>query len=252
MKALNLSLGWPFGLRFAEDNHVVPVLRWDRYDRVEGPGFFWINPLMEKTLPPVKTGIYVGNFIYDKVLTKEGVPFRVHMTVLFNFNPGAALKNAAAVLVRAGPDLLEMIVKDYASQGLRSLASQFEADKLYGEARSIIARDLAQFLTAEMSVLGIAPLKRGGILIKETVAPAKFERAILNARQLNFILQALAPFPMPWLIELVIRAVFTTNLEDNNPVVITPALAPSEGIASPYLLDIQELLRQHNGISASD
>ena len=109
MERIISTLGRPFGLRFAPDNHVVPVLRWGQYHRVEGPGFFWIVSPFERTLPPVKTSLHVGNFVFEEVLSGENIPLRIHLTVLFTFNPASAPKSPAAVLVRGGDQLLHIL-----------------------------------------------------------------------------------------------------------------------------------------------
>jgi regulator of protease activity HflC (stomatin/prohibitin superfamily) len=245
MKRWLLIIGWLFGLRFAKDNHVIPIVRMGRYHRVAGPGFFWINILVDTTLPPVKTSLYVGNFVFDEILSKEGIPFRIHLTVLFTFDPRKALTNVAAALVRAEDGLLEIIVKDYTNQGLRRLASRFNAEELWSEAMITVERDLTHLLTAEMRALGIAPLRTGGVLIKELFVPEKFQRAILNARQLQAILYALAPYPVPDLIEQAIRAVFTTNLEGQELTLLLSALSPGELAEPSYVLDVHNLLKQN-------
>ncbi len=240
MKWLIRILGKLVGIHFAPDNHVVPVVRLERYHRVEGPGFFWIIPLLERTLSPVKTSIYVGNFIFEEILTRDNVPFKVKMTVLFTFKPVTALKSAAAVLVRGGEDLLKLIVKDYTSQGLRRLAAKFDAEELGGHiAMSTIERNLGRSLTAEMRALGIAPLKSGGILIKEAVAPEKFKRGVLNARRLEAILQALTRYPVGDLIQQAIQAGFVTGLEDlESELTLLSTLSPLERVYPPYPRDI--------------
>jgi regulator of protease activity HflC (stomatin/prohibitin superfamily) len=202
------------GLHFAPDNHVIPVLRLGRFHRVKGPGFFWTWPLIEQALPPVKTSIHVGNFTFDEVLTKNNVPFKIQITVLFTFNPNSALKSAAAQLVQGGDDLFRIIVKDYTNQGLRRLVAKYEATELGNQkAMTTIERTLPRFLITELRSLGLAPLKEGGVLIKEVLAPAEFKQSILDARRLEAILYALASFPAPGLVDQAIRAAVMTSLE---------------------------------------
>lgn len=249
MKWLMRILGSLVGIHFAPDNHVVPVLRLGRYHRVKGPGFFWINPLIERALPPVKTSIHVGNFVFEEVLSKDNIPFSIKMTVLFTFDPAAAVKSAAAVLVRAGDDLLQIIVKDYTNQGLRRLVAKFDAEELCGQiAMSTIERNLARFLAAEMRALGLAPLKRGGVLIKETIAPEKFKRGLLNAKRLEAILQALTRYPVGDLIQQAIQAGFVTGLEDlESNLTLLSTLSPLENVYPPYLRDIHKIATVQNG-----
>jgi len=170
------------------------------------------------------------------------------MTVLFTFYPDQALHNAAAQLVQAGESLLKTIVKDYTAQGLRRLASRFEAEELCGQtAMSAIERDLTRFLRLEMVNLGLAPLPSGGILIKETMPPEKFQRGVLNARRLEAILQALTRYPVGELIQQAIQAGFVTGLEDlQSDLTLLSTLSPLEDLP-PYLADIHRL-PMRNGV----
>ncbi len=235
MKALLKFSGRLLGLHFAPDNHIIPVLRMGLYHRAAGPGFTWVIPLLEQALPPVKTSIHVGNFLFEEVMSRDNVPFEIQMTVLFAFNPTSALKSAAAVLVKGGEDLFKIIVKDYTNQGLRRLAARYQAEDLCGEEpMSTIEWNLTRALTAELRVLGLAPLKSGGVLIKEAIAPAKFKRGILNARRLEAILEALAQFPAHNLIEQAIQAGFMSGLEDlEGNLTLLSTMSPLEKVYRP-------------------
>ncbi|GIK41147.1 MAG: hypothetical protein BroJett011_49800 [Chloroflexota bacterium] len=247
MKHLFAMLGRMLGLHFAPDNHVIPVLRLGRYHHVKEPGFFWIWPLVEQALPPVKTGLHVGNFTFDEVLSKDNIPFKIHLTVLFNFNPASAVRNAAAQLVKGGDDLLQIIVKDYTNQFLRRLASRYEAEELSSSpAMAAIEWHLTRLLSIQMRPLGLAPLKNGGILIKETIAPEKFKRAILQARRLMAISQSLASFPIPGLAEKAIQAGFVTGLEDfEGDLTLWSGGSPLETGLAPHLTDLTRLPHQN-------
>lgn len=254
MKALFRFLGRLIGIHFAPDNHIIPVLRLGRYHRVKGPGFFWIIPLLERALPPVKTSIHVGSFHFAEVLSRDNIPFTVKMTVLFTFDPRTALKSAAAMLVRGGDDLFQTIMKDYADQGLRRLASRFDAEELCGETpMSAIERDLTHYLRVELRNLGLAPLRNGGIIIKEMNAPDKFKRTMLDARRdairtarLEAILQLLARYPIGDLIQQAIQAGFVTGLEDlEGRLTVLSSLSPLEGERPPSILDAYRIANQN-------
>lgn len=206
MKKFISFVGQLIGLHFAPDNHVVPILHLEQYDRVEKPGFFWIIPGVERTLPAVKTSIYVGNFYFEEVLSQDNLPLTIQMTVLFTFQPAQAFKDAAAVLVRADEGLLKTIVQDYTSQGIRRLALRHTAKELCNDATLVqIERDLTHFLKAEMRDLGIAPLKTGGLLLKEIYLPDKLKQAILDVKQDEAILDVLHDHPIPDMVEKYIR-----------------------------------------------
>jgi hypothetical protein len=216
MRGLIFAVGRRFGFRFAPDNHLVPVLHFERYHRLEGPGVFWTLPLIERTLEAISTGLRVGNFTFDEILSRDNIPFTFQLTVLFTFEPAQPPKNIAAQLVRLPGRVLLDIVQDYTSQALRRLASRVEAEALGAESTlAHIERDLTRFLTAQLRILGIAPLKNGGVLIKETVAPEKFERAMLTVRRHEAILSLLARYRELNLIDQAIRAGFLSGLEDH-------------------------------------
>ena len=243
MKWLIKTLGRIVGLHFAPDNHLTPVLRLGRYRRVAGPGFFWINPLLSSTLPPVSTGVRVTKLLFTEVLSQDNIPFTVELTVLYTFDPAASLPNVAAQLVRAPTTVLDDIVKDYASQGLRRLASRYKAETLSSEdASGSIETNLTNFLRAEMTVLGLAPLRKGGVLLKEIIAPEKFQRAMLVVRRLEAILAVLARHPADSLIQQMLQTEFVTGLSEiEGDLTLLSTLAPLESLPLDTLLDMQKV-----------
>lgn len=251
LKRLRAAIGRLMPIHFAPDNHVRPVFRFGLYNRVRGPGFVWIIPVIEEARPVVKTSIYVGKFLFEDVMSRDNIPFRVQMTVLAGFDPDAALKRAAAVLVRAGESLIVDIIKDYTNQGLRRQWARFDGEELNGgNPMTTIEQNLTRSLTAELRPLGIAPLPNGGILIREAVPPEKFKRGVLNARRLEAMLQALTRYPVPELIGQAIRAGFMTGLEDlPSELTLLSTLSPLEQVYPFYPADIQRASAQngHNG-----
>jgi hypothetical protein len=217
MKRLIQGIGKLVGIHHTPDNHVTPIFRWGRYHRVRGPGFFGVIPLIERTLPSVKTSIHVGNFYFTEILSQDNIPFTIQMTVLFTFNPDKALKTAAAQLVQGGDNLLRIIVQDYTNQGVRRLAAKYQAEKLgNAEALSTIERNLTGYLTTTMRVLGLAPLKRDGVLLKEIVAPEKFRHTMLDVRHDEALLEVLRSYPVPELVQLLNQMIFASSLKDRS------------------------------------
>jgi hypothetical protein len=243
MKDLIRWLAGLLGFYFVGDNQVVPVLRLGRFSRIKGPGFFWVMPFTDRPLKALNTGLRVAKFVFSDVLSRDNVPFKFHLTILFLFDPGLPSKKVAAQLVRATDELLQSIVQDYANQGLRRLAARFDAKDLGGQlATSTIERDLTRFLVFEMRSLGIAPLKNGGVIIKETIAPENFLLAMLNARRLETVLQSLAHFPVPGLIEQALQADFVMSLERlQGNLTLLSTLSPLEAVEPNYLLDLAQL-----------
>jgi hypothetical protein len=159
------------------------------------------------------------------------------MTILYKFDPGDTQPEIAAQLVRAPVDLLHLIVKDYASQGLRRLASTFKSDEIpHAFARAVIERDLSRFLIGQLAVLGISPLKEGGLLVKEIVPPEKFKQSMVNVRGLEATMRELVAYRSPALMEWGTLATFLTNLVDRQgEILFMPPLSlhQSTGQTSP-------------------
>jgi hypothetical protein len=230
-------IGRLFGIGFAPDNHVAPIVRFERYRRVAGPGHFLFWPFLERPLESVNVGLRVGNFAFQDVLSKDNIPFVFQMTILYKFDPGDTQPEIAAQLVRAPVDLLHLIVKDYASQGLRRLASTFKSDEIpHAFARAVIERDLSRFLIGQLAVLGISPLKEGGLLVKEIVPPEKFKQSMVNVRGLEATMRELVAYRSPALMEWGTLATFLTNLVDRQgEILFMPPLSlhQSTGQTSP-------------------
>lgn len=211
------SLGRGVGIYFTPDNYVTPIFRLGRYHRVKGPGFCWIVPLVDQALPRVKTSTYVGNFIFQEVLTKDNIPFSLEVTILFTFKPELALKSAAAQLVQASSNVLQTIVRDYANQGLRRLVARYEAQTLAtAQVLTGIEHTLTGYLTSLMRNMGLAPLKEGGILIKQVLAPEKFKHTMLDVKHDEAILEVLRSYPVPELVQLLNQVIFANSLKDRS------------------------------------
>ena len=244
MKRLISALGRMIGIHFTPDNHVTPVLRMERFNRVKGPGFFWIIPIFERALPSVNTGLRVANFAFDEVLSRDNIAFNFHITVLFSFEPMLPLKEVTAQLVRASEDMLRSIVQDYTSQGLRRLASGFDAEELCGEkVVPTIEQDLTHCLRTELCALGLVPLKNGGVLIKEIIGPATFKRTMLNVKRHQATLQVLGSFREVNLMDRVILAEFLCGLADREGNLTL--LSPLDALHLPRTLDTDDVSRRN-------
>lgn len=205
-----------FGRRFAPDNYVVPVLRYERFNRLAGPGHFQIMPLAESTLEPISLGIRIGEFKFEDVLSHDNIAFSMRMTVLYKFEPNQANEKALPQLIRLSPKVMTDIVKKYTNRGVRRLTARYDAETLCNETpMQKIERDLARFLKANLHPLGIVPLPNDAILIQEMVAPYKFQQTMLAVRQHHATLEVLKEYQEAQLVEQALRAQFLTGLENH-------------------------------------
>lgn len=202
------------GVHFAPDNHIVPIIRLGKFHRVETPGYFWIRPFIEKTLPPISIGLQIGKFTFSEVLSQDNIPFSISMTVLFQFNPQLPSFSTLAQIVRLPSKTFQTIVRDYANQGLRRLTSEHNAIDLAGH-KSMFAleRDLTRHLRLQLRPLGLSPIKNGGVLIKEVIAPERFSRTMLAVQQHQTTLKLLSAYQGDSLVEQALHAQFLMGIE---------------------------------------
>lgn len=213
-KLVQIPAKW-FGARFAPDNHVVPVLRMEQFHRLAGPGYFHINPLHETTLPAISLAARLGEFTFAEVMSRDGIPFRITVTVLFNFNPANAIPAAQAQLVRAAPEILVGVVRNHTEHGLRRQVARIEAETLYrDDTLADVEKNLVRLLRSRLAMIGMTPLDNG-MFIKETLAPTRFRESLLIAKQYQDTLRALGGQEIE-LIEQAIRAGLVAGLEKNH------------------------------------
>jgi regulator of protease activity HflC (stomatin/prohibitin superfamily) len=214
-------LGWPFGLRFAPYNYVKPVLRWGQFHRW-GRGFFWIIPFVEQTRADIDTGMHKKPLNLSVVMSQDNIPFEFRLTVLFIFQPDRKTpgKELATQLIYLSEETkLEMalnsMIEDHLSDKLRDLVSAIKAEDVYRASNRIrIKRDLIHSLEVRLHDWGVTLIGEK-VLIREIIAPEKFQRTMLEAEQHEVILRALNAYKdQPELIDKAVQAEFLDNLED--------------------------------------
>ncbi|MCP5097627.1 MAG: hypothetical protein GY943_18930 [Chloroflexi bacterium] len=209
---------------FTPDNHLTPILRYGMYNRLVPPGYNRINPLLEEQLPAFKTSIRVAKLKFDELLSADGIPFTIQLTVLYKFDPRKSPANVIAQFARVPARVLEDIVADYTAQGLRRLIARHMAQSVFlSSTISDVERDLCRFLNAEMRILGISLPSSGSVIIRETVPSERYKRTMLEANLHQVTMNVLSKFKDQQLIPLSLYAELVANLEhvDGN-VVMTP------------------------------
>ncbi len=75
-----------FGFQLVEEGHVLPVMRDERVDHFAGPGYVWLNFLIEDALAPIYTG-YRANKFMIKARTTDSNDIKVEGSAGYIFNP---------------------------------------------------------------------------------------------------------------------------------------------------------------------
>lgn len=192
MKKILISLGKLIGVRFVKENYVAPVFRLGMYNRVCGPGFFWVIPILESVGQPVKSGFRFTSLKVPGALSKDSIAIDIELEVFFRFDPKQTQRRIAAQLVRAPEYVLTDIAEDYTDSFLRQIVANFTAEDICsGKAIARIKRQLSCILADKLEFLGYVIDLGSGVLIKAITASPEFQQTMLDAKRYEVTLRVL-------------------------------------------------------------
>ena len=192
MKKILISLARLIGIHFVPENYVAPVFRLGMYDRVRGPGFFWVIPILESVGQPVKSGFRFTGLNVPGALSSDSIPIDIDLAIYFRFDPERTRRRIAAQLVRMPEYVLTDIAKDYADSFLRKVVANFTAEEICsGKAAARIQRHLSRILADKLRFLGYVIDLDSGVLIKAIAASPEFKKTMLDAKRYEVTLRVL-------------------------------------------------------------
>lgn len=192
MRRILNSLARLIGIHFVQENHVAPVFRLGMYNRVRGPGFFWIIPVLESVGQPVPSGFRFASLSVSGTLSRDSIPIDIDLAVFFRFDPAQTLRQIAAQLVRAPEHVLTDIAKDYADSYLRKVVANFTAEDICsGKAVARLQRHLSRILADKLGFLGYVIDLNSGVLVKTITASPEFQQTMLDAKRYEVTLRVL-------------------------------------------------------------
>ncbi len=192
MKKILISLGKLMGVHFVEENYVAPVFRLGMYNRVGGPGLFWVVPILESVGQPVKIGIRFNSLKVSGALSSDSIPIDIDLQIFFRFDPERTQRRIAAQFVRLPESVLAAIAKGYADSFLREVVANFTAEDICsGKAVARIKRQLSRILTDRLAFLGYVIDLDKGVLIQAITASPEFQRTMLDAKRYEVTLRVL-------------------------------------------------------------
>ena len=160
-----------FALKIANQWEKAIVLRFGRFDRVGGPGLFWIMPIVEAISSWIDQRVIVTPFAAQKTLTKDTVPVDVD-AVLF-WVVWDAQKAALEV------ENYQAAVDWAAQTALRDIIGRMMlADILVG--RSTIDKELQQVIDQRTTPWGVTVQS---VEIRDIVIPPMLEDAMSRQAQ---------------------------------------------------------------------
>jgi hypothetical protein len=202
------------GFRFTPDNHVTPVMRFDRFSHFLEAGWQWIG-FSQRTLPPIGFGIRTGRYTVRGVVSRDNIPFEVDLVIRFNYDPRHAINKEIKSRVIYAPDKAWLdLVEDRASQILRQMASTITAEIICAAStRQRMETKLEEFIAEKARAVGIT-LTPGAVIVGEIRAPVKFKQTMLQVRQHMEIMNVLTRSEQDMaLIEQMIRAELISHLD---------------------------------------
>ena len=200
-------------LKSVPDNQTLPILRFGRLHHFGSNHFNRVWPFIEEALPPVKTSIRVGNFIFAEMHTADSIPFTVSLTVLFKFDPESTTLSIAAQFVTLPSKVMLDIVKDYSDHALRQLIARYAAvEVLASEVRAKIQQELSRYLRLTLLPLGICVLPSDGLLLKELTPHERYRHNILSANKWDVTLETLATYDDPTFLERGIQGAMVDTI----------------------------------------
>ena len=192
MKKILTSLARLIGVHFVQENYVAPVFRLGMYNRVCGPGLFWVIPILESVGQPVKSGFRFTSLNVAGALSSDSIPIDIGMQVFFRFDPEQTERRIAAQLVRAPEHVLTDIAEGYADSFLRQIVANFTAEDICsGKAVARIKRQLSRILTDRLAFLGYVIDLDKGVLIQAIAASPEFQQTMLDAKRYEVTLRVL-------------------------------------------------------------
>jgi predicted CoA-binding protein len=227
------------GFRFTPDNHVTPVMRFDRFSHFLEAGWKWIG-FSQRTLPPISFGVRTGRYTVRGAVSQDNIPFEVDLVIRFNYDPRDALEVIQSRVIYAPDKAWLDLVEDRASQKLRQLTSQISSDEMCeGRRRIWFEEQITAFVIEKVSAVGIT-LNPTSVIVGEIRAPVKFKQTMLQVRQHMEIMNVLARSEQNLaMIEQMIKAELISHLDGyrgnltiNSPLasLINPNGGPSNGL----------------------
>jgi len=153
-----LWIGRPFGVVFVPELNVRVIYRMGQYAGAKGPGNWGLihYDTFTETLGPL---VYIGGqkkeYAFSGLISRDGLPFTLRLSILFSYDPCSA-PEVAPMLTRLPHETIAELTKTYIEWALLAAVNKYEATQLtQHEVRAKVEADVKDKLTEEMAFLGI-------------------------------------------------------------------------------------------------
>lgn len=169
---LLLKFGKWFGAGFVPDMTVQVVYNNGLYAGVRGPGRFRYNRLTETLGAQIAVGAQRHSFVFSDMLSQDGLPITVRLSLLYGYDPRRAPQFAWA-LVRTTPEMRLTLVTSFAERAARISVSRRNSLELpQAQVLEAAEEEISRALQADMSPLGFAFPSNRPVMILQIQPPA--------------------------------------------------------------------------------
>jgi hypothetical protein len=167
-----VGLGRPLGLRWVGDNEVAVVYHLERYHSIQGPGFFWINPLTQTMRARIRVAPDFVPVPAADIHTRDALQLGLTVVLAYRLDPallpdrkeaGAAPtpdeKQKAALYLSWSRETHRAIVIDNTQRALQAVVPAYYAEEICrGEVFEPMERQLLKILAERLRPLALSPL----------------------------------------------------------------------------------------------
>lgn len=169
---LLLKFGKWFGAGFVPDMTVQVIYRNGLYEGVRGPGRFRYNRFTEALGPQISVGSQRRALMFSDILSQDGLPITVRLSILCGYDPRRAPQFARA-FVRTTPEVRLALVTSFAERATRvSIGRRNSLELLQPQVLEAAEGEISRALQADMSPLGFAFPSARPVMILQIQPPA--------------------------------------------------------------------------------
>jgi SPFH domain / Band 7 family len=169
---LLLKYGSWFGAGFVPDMTVQVIYRDGLYAGVRGPGRFRYNRFTETLGPQISVGAQRRPFNFADMLSQDGLPIMVRLSILFSYDPRRGPQFARA-FARTTPEIRLNLVTSFAERSTRVAISRRNSIEL-PQAQSLESaeEEISRALQTDMGPLGFEFPSNRPVMILQIQPPA--------------------------------------------------------------------------------
>lgn len=207
-------IGRLFGQYWVGEYERAVIYTDERYNRLEGPGFFAIDPFTERIHAIINVAPDMFRTTFSGIQTHDRLPVDLSVGLNFGFAPERMQREIAQLVVQWTPEERRGALTLHAQNALQKVLSQFTIDQVCsGQAFEEIEHRTLRALSELVSRLGLEPMQA---LLLQVTPPAKVRDRFADIAQRRSNAFDLAQYT-PYELDRVMRAQMIEALSRTSP-----------------------------------